>query len=65
MSEPGIIVMNWRNVLRAKGWPEEEVTRITTELLTAGYQKCILDAKALREAQAERDEALIQKAVRN
>lgn len=55
------IVLNWKARLKELGWPDEEISAMVTDLLRAGAFRCIDELKA----RAERDEALIQKAVAN
>lgn len=61
MTESQRIVLNWKAELKGAGWPEEKIRRIVTELVEAGYRQALDDI----QKRAQRNEAVIQRAVAN
>lgn len=61
MTESQRIVLNWKAELKGAGWPEELIRRIVTELVEAGYRQALEDI----QKRAQRNEAVIQRAVAN
>lgn len=61
MTESQRIVLNWKAELKGAGWPEEQIRRIVSDLCEAGYRQAIDDI----QKRAQRDEAVIQRAVAN
>ena len=61
MTESQRIVLNWKAELKGAGWPEEQIRRIVTELVEAGYRQALDDV----QKRAQRNEAVIQRAVAN
>ena len=61
MTESQRIVLNWKAELKGAGWPEEQIRRIVTELVEAGYRQALDDV----QKRAQRNEAVIQRAVTN
>lgn len=61
MTESQRIVLNWKAELKGAGWPEEQIRRIVTELVEAGYRQAIDDMRA----KVQRNDAVIQRAVAN
>lgn len=61
MTESQRIVLNWKAELKGAGWPEEQIRRIVTELFEAGYRQALDDI----QKRAQRNEAVIQRAVAN
>lgn len=61
MTESQRIVLNWKAELKGAGWPEEQIQRIVTELVEAGYRQAIDDMRA----KVQRNDAVIQRAVAN
>ena len=61
MTDAQRIVLNWKAQLKGAGWPEEQIRRIVTELVEAGYRQAVNDMKA----KAARNEAVISRAVAN
>ena len=61
MTESQRIVLNWKAELKGAGWPEEQIRRIVTELVEAGYRQALEDI----QKRAQRNEAVIQRAVAN
>lgn len=61
MTESQRIVLNWKAELKGAGWPEDQIRRIVTELVEAGYRQALDDV----QKRAQRDEAVIQRAVAN
>ena len=61
MTESQRIVMNWRAKLKSMGWPEDAIAEIVKGLCEAGYRQCVEDI----QAKVNRNEAIIEKAVRN
>lgn len=61
VSESQRMVGTWSIKLRELGWPEDEIRSLVSDLMEAGYRKCIEDGVAIKRA----NEALVQRAVRN